>query len=219
MQSLRRMFCMGIVLVSVACQQPVKPEKETAVLPFYNSADFTPEWIATTSPVYDSIHMIPAFRFTNQYGETITEQDYQGKIYVADFFFTSCPGICKQLTTHLGLVQKAFQDDSRVMLLSHSVTPDLDTVPVLQKYAEAHGVCKGKWNLVTGNRDQLYTLARRSYFADEDLGEKKSTADFLHTENLLLIDTHRRIRGVYKGTSLKDVNDLINDIKLLEKEN
>lgn len=219
MQSLCRMFCMGIVLVSVACQQPVKPEKETAVLPFYNSADFTPEWIGKTSPAYDSIHTIPAFRFLNQYGETITEQDYQGKIYVADFFFTSCPGICKQLTTHLGLVQKAFQDDGRVMLLSHSVTPDLDTVPVLQKYAEAHGVRKGKWNLVTGNRDQLYTLARRSYFADEDLGEKKSTADFLHTENLLLIDTHRRIRGVYKGTSLKDVNDLINDIKLLEKEN
>jgi protein SCO1 len=219
MQSFCRIFCMGMLLFSVACQQPVPKEKETAALPFYNSADFTPEWIAKTSPKYDSIHTIPAFRFTNQYGETITEQNYQGKIYVADFFFTSCPGICKRLTTHLGLVQKAFQDDKRVMLLSHSVTPDLDSVPVLQKYAEAFGVQKGKWNLVTGNRDQLYTLARRSYFADEDLGEKKSASDFLHTENLLLIDTHRRIRGVYKGTSLQDVHDLINDIQQLEKEN
>lgn len=219
MQNLCRLGCLVLVWFSVACKQPVQKEKETVALPFYNSADFTPEWVAKTSPAYDSIHTIPAFRFTNQYGETITEQNYQGKIYVADFFFTSCPGICKQLTTHLGLVQKAFQDDSRVLLLSHSVTPDLDSVPVLLKYAAAFGVQKGKWNLVTGNRDQLYTLARRSYFADEDLGEKKSASDFLHTENLLLIDTHRRIRGVYKGTSLQDVNDLIHDIKLLEKEN
>lgn len=219
MQSLQWIACMGMVLFSFSCKQPASPEKETVALPFYNTADFTPVWISKTSPAYDSIHKIPAFRFTNQYGETVTEQNYKGKIYVADFFFTSCPGICKQLTTHLELVQKAFQADSRVMLLSHSVTPDLDTVPVLQKYAEAYGVQKGKWNLVTGNRDQLYTLARRSYFADEDLGEKKSAADFLHTENLLLIDTHRRIRGVYKGTSVKDVNDLISDIKILEKEN
>ncbi|MDE3251968.1 MAG: SCO family protein [Bacteroidota bacterium] len=211
---------MGMIWFAVSCKQKVNPETAAAAtLPFYNTADFTPVWIAKTSPAYDSVHTIPAFRFTNQYGETITEKDYQGKIYVADFFFTSCPGICKQLTTHLGLVQKAFQDDNRVMLLSHSVTPDLDSVKVLQKYALAYGVQKGKWNLVTGNRDQLYTLARRSYFADEDLGEKKSAADFLHTENLLLIDTHRRIRGVYKGTSLKDVNDLISDIALLEKEN
>lgn len=218
MRSLHWIACIGMVIISVSCLTPVSQEKATVALPFYNTADFTPVWINSHSPAYDSLHTIAAFCFTNQYGETITEKNYLGKIYVADFFFTSCPGICKQLTTHLGLVQKAFLNDSSVMLLSYSVTPDVDSVAVLQKYAAAYGVQRGKWNLVTGNRNQLYTLARRSYFADEDLGEKKSAADFLHTENLLLIDSHRRIRGVYKGTSLKDIADLITDITLLEKE-
>ncbi len=207
-----------MVMAFVSCSQPVRLEPVAGSLPFYHTADFTPVWISASSPGLDSIHTIASFRFTNQYGETVTEENYKGKIYVADFFFTSCPGICKQLSTHLELVQKAFLDDERVMLLSHSVTPDRDSVPVLEKYAAVYGAKKGKWNMVTGNRDALYTLARSSYFADEDLGEKKPVNDFLHTENVLLIDAHRHIRGVYKGTSLKEVNDLIADIKILEQE-
>ncbi len=148
----------------------------------------------------------------------VTEKTFAGKIYVADFFFTSCPGICKRLTTNLTLVQTAFKDDDKVLLLSHSVTPETDNVDRLQQYAVSYGVIKNKWHLVTGSREQIYGIARNAYYADEDMGVKKNSSDFLHTENILLIDKHRRIRGVYKGTSVKDVNDLIADIKTLELE-
>jgi protein SCO1/2 len=203
----------------VACNTPVTKEKPAAgKLPFYNSADFTPQWIEPTAKEYAAIHTIPSFQFTDQNGETVTDQTFEGKIYVADFFFTACPGICKRLTTHLTIVQDSFKTDNRVLLLSHSVTPESDSVPRLKQYANSFGVINGKWHLVTGERNALYNIARQSYFADEDMGQKKNSSDFLHTENMLLIDTHRRIRGVYKGTALNDINNLIADIKILEKE-
>ncbi len=203
----------------ISCKQPAtKQEKEARVLPFYNTAEFTPQWITRSSTEYNSIHTIPAFQFTNQDGNMVTEKTFAGKIYVADFFFTSCPGICKRLTTNLTLVQTAFKDDDKVLLLSHSVTPETDNVDRLQQYAVSYGVIKNKWHLVTGSREQIYGIARNAYYADEDMGVKKNSSDFLHTENILLIDKHRRIRGVYKGTSVKDVNDLIADIKTLELE-
>lgn len=207
------------VLFLFSCKEKKIHEQVTnGSLPFYSSADFTPQWISAGDAAYASIHRIAPFSFTDQSGKNITEKKLSGKIYVADFFFTSCPGICKQLTGNLGIVQDAFANDTDVLLLSHSVTPDIDSVPVLQRYAKTFKIKTGKWFLVTGNRDSIYTLARQSYFADEDLGLKKSSNDFLHTENLLLIDKQGRIRGVYKGTSLKDINDLIADIKILEKE-
>lgn len=208
------LFCHTLV----SCNDPVKKEKEARVLPFYTSADFTPQWIVPNSGDIKSLHCIPPFNFTNQEGEAVSEKTFAGKIYVADFFFTACPGICKKLTTHLSLVQAAFLNDTSVLLLSHSVTPESDSVPQLKKYAQSFGVISSKWHLVTGNRDAIYNIARNAYFADEDMGEKKNSADFLHTENMLLIDKHRRIRGVYKGTSLKDVNDLISDITILKVE-
>ncbi len=207
------------VTTFVSCKQPAaKQLQEAKVLPFYNSAEFTPQWIEPSSSGYDSIHTIPSFQFINQDGDTVTEKTFSGKIYVADFFFTECPGICKRLTTNLTLVQTAFANDDTVLLLSHSVTPESDNTARLQQYAKAFKVIKNKWHLVTGKREDIYGIARRSYFADEDMGVKKNSSDFLHTENILLIDKHRRIRGVYKGTSVKDVNDLIADIKILKKE-
>ncbi|HVZ26059.1 MAG TPA: SCO family protein [Sediminibacterium sp.] len=208
------------LLLSGACRDTGK-EKQIPVpskLPFYNQADFTPEWIVPNSKDWAATHTIPAFSFTDQYGETVTEKTVQGKIYVADFFFTACPGICKQLTSHLLQVQQAFRNDPGVLLLSHSVTPDIDNSARLKQYAAEYGIIRGKWYLLTGNRDTLYTLARKAYFADEDLGTKKTANDFLHTENMLLIDRQRRIRGVYKGTSQADINNLIADIKELENE-
>ncbi len=199
-----------------ACCRSANDKKETEVLPFYNTADFTPQWISRSSPAYAAIHTIPAFRFVNQEGDTITEETVSGKIYVASFFFTACPGICKQLTGNLLLVQKAFKTDEKVLLISHSVTPENDNVTRLHQYAQRFGVDAAKWSLVTGNKQAIYQLARKAYFADEDMGEQKNTNEFLHTENLLLIDSQRRIRGVYKGTSVKEVNNLIADIKLLE---
>ncbi len=154
----------------------------------------------------------------DQYGEIITEKTFEGKIYVADFFFTSCPGICKRLATHLKIVQDSFRTDNHILLLSHSVTPESDSVLRLKQYANAFGAIRGKWYLVTGKREALYSIARQSYFADEDMGMKMNSRDFLHTENMLLIDKHRRIRGVYKGTALNDINNLIADIKVLETE-
>jgi protein SCO1/2 len=207
-----------LVTAFFSCQLPVQQEQAEKALPFYTSADFTPQWITATDPAYAGIHTIPDFQFTDQQGKTITAKTVAGKIYVAGFFFTACPGICKRLTNHLALVQKAYLADEDLRILSHSVTPDADSVARLQQYAADYGVVNDKWFLLTGNRDSIYTLARKAYFADEDMGTQKNSSDFLHTENLLLIDRHRRIRGVYKGTSLKDVKDLISDIGLLKKE-
>jgi protein SCO1/2 len=203
----------------VSCRQSQEEKnQEQVVLPFYTAADFTPQWIDSSAKTYNSIHSIPSFSFINQAGDSVTEKTMVGKIYVADFFFTSCPGICKRLSTNLALVQEAYKGDNNVMLLSHSVTPENDSVPRLKQYADAFGAIPGKWNLVTGNRQQIYRIAREAYFADEDMGREKNENDFLHTENFLLIDSHRRIRGVYKGTSVADVNNLIADIKTLQTE-
>ena len=210
-----------IVLTALSfcsCRQADKKQAVANTLPFYTSADFTPRWIESTSPEYKNIHSIPSFSFTDQNGETVNEKTFDGKIYVADFFFTSCPGICKKLTANLSLVQKEFLNDDKVLLISHSVTPDTDSVARLKNYAMNNNVMNHKWRLVTGNKNEIYSIARESYFADEDMGVKKDANDFLHTENMLLIDKHRRIRGVYKGTSVAEINNLIADIKTLELE-
>lgn len=185
-------------------------------LPYYTGADFTPLWFDKDVP--DTIHCIAPFSFIDQNGNIITEKTVANKIYVADFFFTSCPGICPKLTKNLKLVQDAFRNDPGVILLSHSVTPGKDIPAVLKKYAGNYGVIDNKWLLLTGNKDSIYSIARNSYFADEDLGFKKGTNDFLHTENMLLIDTKRRIRGIYKGTSPSEMQNIIADIQLLKLE-
>lgn len=216
-----RIYFPAIIMIGilVCCKDPaVRKEQQARILPFYTTAEFTPQWIEKKSSAYNTIHFIPSFQFINQDSATVTEKTFAGKIYVADFFFTACPGICKKLTTNLSLVQTAFKNDSDVLLLSHSVTPESDNVSRLQQYANAFGVIKNKWHLVTGKREDIYGIARNAYFADEDMGIKKNSDDFLHTENMLLIDKHRRIRGVYKGTSVNDMNNLIADIKVLKLE-
>ena len=214
-QTIAILFLISFVL---GCKQQERLPEIQHRLPFYNTADFTPEWINEADSNYKSIHTIPVFSFTDQNGTTITNKNFDGKIYVADFFFTSCPGICKKLTTNLTAVQKAFANDENVLLLSHSVTPETDNTAKLKQYAGSFGAIDGKWFLATGEREKIYTIARESYFADEDLGVKKSVGDFLHTENILLIDRHKRIRGVYKGTSELQIANLITDIKTLELE-
>ncbi|KAI9434533.1 thioredoxin-like protein [Russula earlei] len=186
-------------------------------LPYYNSEDFTPLWVNNTDSL-KYLHAIRHFSFTDQDGAVITSETVANKIYVADFFFTSCPGICKKLTTNLLAVQKEFMNDANVSILSHSVTPDIDSVARLKQYAGDFGIVSTKWHLLTGNKDSIYTIARKDYFADEDLGVQKDVNDFLHTENVLLIDKHKRIRGVYKGTSPLEIKNLVTDIHLLEQE-
>ena len=190
----------------------------TSRLPYYNSADFSPHWLKGDEAVPDTTHTIAAFSFTDQDGKKITPETTAGKIYVANFFFTSCRGICPKLTSNLSIVQDSLINDDNVMLLSYSVMPETDDTASLQRYAKNYHVNSRRWHLLTGNKDSIYTAARKSYFADDDPGDIKTVNDFLHTENMLLIDTHRHIRGIYKGTSQLEMQSIIDDIKILEKE-
>jgi protein SCO1 len=186
---------------------------EALPLPFINQPDFTPEWIRKTDPGYSSIHSIPPFSFTDQDGITVTEKTVEGKIYVADFFFTRCGSICPKMTANMAILQAHFKNDDDVLLLSHSVTPLIDSVPVLRKYAQEKGVISGKWHLLTGNRDSIYTLARKQYYAGDTVGYYQSGNQFLHTENFILLDKHRRIRGIYNGTLPLEMERIIEDVK------
>ena len=206
-------FILLIILLAGCREKP-----SSLPLPFINKPDFTPEWIERKDPAYTSIHRIPAFSFINQNGETITEKTVEGKIYVADFFFTRCGSICPKLTTNMGLLQEKFKDNKEVLLLSHSVTPDMDSVAVLKKYADDKGVISGKWHLLTGNEGEIYTLAKKEYYAGDTVGYYQAGNEFLHTENFILVDKHRRIRGVYNGTLSLEMERLAEDIATLLKE-
>ena len=188
-------------------------------LPFINKPDFTPEWIYKTDADYKSIHTIPPFSFTNQNDESVSEKTVSGKIYVADFIFTKCGSICPKMTANMGLLQDKYKNDGEVLLLSHSVTPETDSVPVLKKYAENKGIISGKWHLLTGNKTKIYALAKQQYFAGDTIGYYQTNNEFLHTENFILIDRKRRIRGVYNGTLPVEMERLIDDITTLKKEN
>lgn len=202
------------VIILVAC----KSKPEALSLPFINQPDFTPEWIEKSDKGYESIHRIPAFSFTNQNGEAVTEKTVEGKIYVADFIFTKCGSICPKMTANMGILQEKFKQDDDVLLLSHSVTPGIDSVPVLKKYAINKGVISGKWHLLTGNENDIYRLAKKEYYAGDTIGYYQTGNEFLHTENFILVDKHRRIRGVYNGTLALEMERLIEDIGTLKKE-
>lgn len=213
-----------LTIIVIACKKEVKKplvDEDTSrveSLPFYNEATFTPRWIKPNSKQLKGFHKIPEFSLTNQLGEKVTNKTFENKIYVTDFFFTSCSGICPTMTTNMTTVQEAFKDDDSVLLLSHSVTPKYDKVPVLKEYAKNKGVINSKWHLVTGDREQIYNLGRNSYFVEEDLGKEKTVDDFLHTENFILIDTKGFIRGIYNGVHKASVRQLITDIKQLKTE-
>jgi len=204
-----------IIMGFISCNTANKQE---TTLPFFNSAIFTPEWIASNDPAYKNIHTISTFRLTNQDGKKVTNDTYRDKIYVADFFFVSCPGICPILEKNMSLLQDKFLHDDDVQLLSHTVMPARDSVPVLKKYAIENEILSNKWNLVTGNKKEIYELARTSYFADEDFIKTQNEDAFIHTENFVLVDKKGRIRGVYNGTLKLEVKRLIRHIELLKKE-
>lgn len=193
------------------------PAVAASPLPFYNSADFTAEWIAPHQPGYGQIHRIAPFALRNQQGQTVTRDSLAGKIYVANFFFSSCPMVCPKMLANLRRIQTAFQDDAHVLLVSHSVMPDVDSTQVLQEYARDNGIVDGKWHLLTGDKGAIYDLARRSYFAEKQAGSPRGRGDFLHTESMLLIDGLGRIRGVYNATLPLDADRAIEDIRLLRQ--
>ncbi len=198
----------------------VKSEKESRVeyLPFFKDPSFTPHWLVPKSKEVAEFHKIPDFTLINQNGDTLTQKSFDGKIYITDFFFTTCPGICPKMTDNMSILQKEFIDDQDILLLSHSVTPGIDSVSVLKEYASYRDIQDDKWHLVTGKREEIYSLGRNYYFVEEDLGVEKDTNDFLHTENFLLIDKNKHIRGIYNGLNKTSINQLIADVKTLKKE-
>ncbi len=190
------------------------PEKK---LPVFNPADVNPRLVDESLMHIRRDHKIANFQLINQNGETITYEDYEGKIFVADFFFTKCLTICPVMTNNIGKLQEVFLNDDDVKFLSHSVTPIIDSVPILKEYALKKGVIDKKWNITTGSKKHIYELARKSYFAVLDEGDG-GLQDFIHTENFILVDKKRQIRGFYDGTSVVDIERLIDDIKLLQNE-
>ena len=192
----------------------LKPQK---YLPIYQPSMVNYELVDSTLQHVKKFHKIAPFNLTNQNGETITEQDYQDKIYVADFFFTTCPTICPKMTANMGQLQNEFLEDSQVKFLSYSVTPQIDSVQQLKKYDVEKGVNDSKWNLVTGDKKIIYSLARKSYLAVKEDGDG-GPFDMIHTENFILVDPEKRIRGFYDGTDLESMQTLITDISILKEE-
>ncbi|WNH08512.1 SCO family protein [Thalassobellus suaedae] len=186
-------------------------------LPIYQPTMVSTELVDSTIQYQKKYHKIADFSLTNQNGKTITQDDYKNKIYVVDFFFTTCQTICPIMTDHMVDIQKAILNDDEVMLLSHSVTPKIDSVAQLKRYAIKKGVNDKKWNLVTGDKKQIYELARKSYLAVKTFGDG-GTFDMIHTENFMLIDKKRQIRGFYDGTNTEDIERLLEDIKILKEE-
>ncbi|WP_445955473.1 SCO family protein [Yeosuana sp.] len=186
-------------------------------LPIFQPAMVSTELVDSTIQYQKKYHKIADFKLINQNGKIITQKDYQDKIYVADFFFTTCQSICPVMTTNMAIIQKDIMNDDDVMLLSYSVTPKIDSVAQLKRYAIEKGVNDHKWNLVTGDKKQIYELARKSYLVVKTDGNGDEF-DMIHTENFVLVDKKKQIRGFYDGTNSEDIARLIKDIKILKKE-
>ena len=189
-------------------------------LPYYNEPDFTPVFIKNSKEVNEKItHTIANFSFLNQDNNVITQKDFEGKIHVANFIFTSCGSICPVMTRNFKLVSDSLKDDPNLVLLSYSVTPWIDSPAVLKRYKERNKIDNPNWYFLTGNKNEIYKLARQSYFAEEDIGFSKDSSEFLHTEHFILVDKTKRIRGIYNGTLALEMQKIIEDIKTLEAEN
>jgi|TARA_B100000678_G_C18201431_1_gene499643 protein SCO1/2 len=213
-----RVFILSIAVVSIAAilmfYNVLKPEEK---LPIYQPNMVSFQLVDSTVQHVKRFHKIKDFSLVNQNGEKVTNEDYRDKIYIADFFFTTCQGICPIMKENMIILQDEYKDDDQVYLLSHTVTPEIDTKEVLKKYSLEKGVIDSKWNLVTGDKKQIYNLARKSYLVAEDI-EESELFEMIHTENFVLVDPERRIRGFYDGTDQESMNALIYDIKVLKKE-
>jgi len=207
------LFVLSAIIISII-YQILKPND---VLPVFQPAEVNYELVDSTIQHVKKYHTIADFSLINQNGKTITQEEYKDKIYVADFFFTTCLTICPIMTDNMVIIQEKLKNDSEVMLLSHSVTPVIDSVAQLKKYALEKGVDDKKWNLVTGDKKQIYQLARKSYLAVKEDGNGDEY-DMIHTENFILVDKKKRIRGFYDGTKEEDIEQLLKDIEILKKE-
>lgn len=184
-------------------------------LPVYQPSMVNPELVDSSVQFKKKYHAVADFSLVNQNGEMVTEKDYENKIYIADFFFTTCPTICPIMTQNMADIQERLANDDEVLLLSHSVTPEIDSVAQLKKYAMEKGVDDAKWNLVTGDKKQIYELARKSYMVVKTDGDG-GPFDMIHTENFVLVDKKRQVRGYYDGTKAEDMDKLMDDLSVLK---
>ncbi len=198
-----------LIVVFISCNQDSKKQ-----LPIYNPVDFNPKLVDKSIRDITKNHTVSDFNLINQNGSFITSKDYKNKIYVVDFFFTSCPSICPIMTNNMLKIQDEFIDNNEVMLLSMSVTPEIDNVEILKQYAVDKGVIDSKWNITTGQKKHIYELARKSYFAVLKQGDG-GLQDFIHSPNFILVDNKKQIRGIYDGTIENEISRLIKDINIL----
>ena len=189
--------------------------KPIEVLPIYQPAEVNEKLVDSSIIHVAKYHKISDFNLTNQNGKEITQANYKDKIYVADFFFTTCQDICPVMTKNMYQLQEELKNDNEILLLSHTVIPEVDTVEQLKEYAIENNVDDSKWNLVTGDKKQIYELARKSYLAVED--SNFNEFDMIHTENFMLIDKEKQIRGFYDGTNSEEINRLLKDIEILKQ--
>lgn len=206
------LLILSAIIISLI-YQALKPEERLTI---YEPSMVQPELVDESIQYIRKDHKIADFKLINQNGDTITQEDYKNKIYVADFFFTTCVSICPIMTDNMVLIQEEIKSNPDVMLLSHTVTPLIDSVAQLKKYAKEKGVIDSKWNMVTGDKKQIYELARKSYLAVKTTGDG-GPFDMIHTENFILIDKDKQIRGFYDGTNSDEMDKLLHDIKVLEK--
>lgn len=190
-------------------------KKPVKSLPIYSPSMISKELVAEEIQFVKKYHKIKDFSLLNQNGHKITEEDYNNKIYVADFFFTTCPTICPIMTENMGYLQNKLIDNPEILLVSFSVTPEIDSVQQLKKYALEKNVIDSKWNLLTGDKKEIYDLARKSYLVAKNDGDG-GKYDMIHTENFVLVDKEKRIRGFYDGTNQSEMDKLLNDIRILE---
>lgn len=210
--SLNRQMLIGVLMITAVGSLAASRLRQTeAPLPYYGAADFTPEW----SPVP---HRVGAFALTDQRGAAFTEKNLAGRVYVASFIYTRCSVVCPVLVKNLAKVQAATKPGG-AMIVSFTVTPDIDTPDVLATFGQERHIDADRWRLLTGSRQTIYGLARDAFFADDD--RVRASVDqpdaFLHTEKLVLVDQQGRLRGVYDGTLPRDIDLLIADANALLK--
>ncbi|NND87829.1 MAG: SCO family protein [Flavobacteriaceae bacterium] len=205
-----------LVLSAVIISMIYSILKPRPVLPIFQPAEVNAEMVDSTLQHVKKYHEVSSFKLTNQNGVSISEKDYQDKIYIADFFFTTCQTICPIMTDHMEQLQEELKEQQDVLLLSHTVMPEVDSVAQLKKYALENGVDDTKWNLVTGDKKQIYDLARRSYLAAKENPE--NPYGLIHTENFVLVDRENRIRGFYDGTDPEVIAQVLQDIEILKNE-
>jgi protein SCO1/2 len=205
-------LCFSAVFFFISCKNPISE------LPYYNTPDFTPYFLTSKEAAQQITHTIPSFEFLNQHEKLYSSNNIENKIHVANFVFTTCIDICPKMTSNMKVVENVFANDPLVEILSFSVTPWVDDSKKLLDYASFYEISATNWHFLTGKKSKIYSLARQSYFAEEDFGFSKDSTQFLHTEHFILVDHNKKIRGIYNGTLKLEAEQLAKDILVLKNE-